>query len=122
MSDMRNLSEVEYLLKLAVEQNNSVTYDQINDILPQSIVSSDKIDELFVLLSKENINIIDCFDILMYLLKTNAFLFPFSSVTVFFLDVQQFHHLVSLLSPMDIVLLLNELHNAYDNIVDCFDV
>ncbi|MCK5093713.1 MAG: hypothetical protein KAR18_03230, partial [Spirochaetes bacterium] len=46
-------------MKLAVEQNNSITYDQINDILPQSIVSSDKIDELFVLLSKENINITD---------------------------------------------------------------
>ncbi len=62
MSDMRNLSEVEYLLKLAGEQNNSITYDQINDILPQSIVSSDKIDELFVLLSKENINISENLD------------------------------------------------------------
>ena len=43
-------------------------------------------------------------------------------MTVFFLDVQQFHQLVSHLAPLDIVLLLNELHNAYDNIVDCFDV
>ena len=59
LSDMKNLQEFQYLLKLAVEQNNSITYDQINDILPQSIVSSDKIDELFVLLSKENINITD---------------------------------------------------------------
>jgi RNA polymerase primary sigma factor len=56
---MRNLSEVEYLLKLAEEQNNTITYDQINEILPHSIVSSDKIDELFVLLSRENINITD---------------------------------------------------------------
>ena len=59
MSDMRHLSEVEFLFKLAVEQNNAITYDQINEILPHSIVSSDKIDELFVLLTKENINIVD---------------------------------------------------------------
>jgi len=56
---MKNLPEVEYLLKLAEQQNKTITYDQINDILPPHIVSSDKIDELFVLLSKENINIID---------------------------------------------------------------
>ena len=59
MSDMKNLPEVEYLLKLAVEQNSTITYDQINEILPYSIVSSDKIDELFVLLSKESISIVD---------------------------------------------------------------
>jgi RNA polymerase primary sigma factor len=56
---MKNLPEIEFLLKLAEGQNNSLTYDQLNDILPQNIISSDKIDELFVLLSKENINIID---------------------------------------------------------------
>ena len=59
VSDMKNLPEVEFLLKLAEEQNNSITYDQLNDILPPTIISSDKIDELFVLLSRENINIID---------------------------------------------------------------
>ena len=62
MSDMRHLSEVEFLLKLAEEQHNTITYDQINEILPHSIVSSDKIDELFVLLTKENINIVDSFE------------------------------------------------------------
>ena len=62
MSDMRHLSEVEFLFKLALEQNNAITYDQINEILPHSIVSSDKIDELFVLLTKENINIVDSFE------------------------------------------------------------
>jgi RNA polymerase primary sigma factor len=59
VSEMRHLSEVEFLLKLAEEQNNTITYDQINEILPHSIVSSDKIDELFVLLSKQKINITD---------------------------------------------------------------
>ncbi len=59
MSDLRNLPEISYLLKLAEEQNKTITYDQINDIIPEHIVSSEKIDELFVLLSKENITIVD---------------------------------------------------------------
>ena len=59
MSDMKNLPEVELLLKLALEQNGTITYDQINEFLPYAIVSSDKIDELFVLLSKEKVNIVD---------------------------------------------------------------
>jgi RNA polymerase primary sigma factor len=62
VSDMRHLSEIEFLLKLAEGQNNTITYDQINEILPHSIVSSDKIDELFVLLTKEKINIVDSFE------------------------------------------------------------
>ena len=59
MSDMKNLPEVELLLKLALEQNGTITYDQINEFLPYAIVSSDKIDELFVLLTKEKVNIVD---------------------------------------------------------------
>jgi len=59
VSDMKNLPEVEFLLKLALEQNGTITYDQINEFLPYAIVSSDKIDELFVLLSKEKVNIVD---------------------------------------------------------------
>ncbi|UCB45703.1 MAG: RNA polymerase sigma factor RpoD [Spirochaetota bacterium] len=59
MFDLKNLPEIEYLLKIAEGQNRTITYDQINEILPYSIVSSDKIDELFVLLSKESINIVD---------------------------------------------------------------
>ncbi|MFW6138967.1 MAG: RNA polymerase sigma factor RpoD [Spirochaetota bacterium] len=56
---MKNLPEVEKLLKVARNQNYSITYDQMNDILPQHLVSSDKIDELFVLLSRENISIVE---------------------------------------------------------------
>jgi RNA polymerase primary sigma factor len=56
---MKNMPEIEQLMRLAEEQNNIITYDQINDTLPHSIVSSDKIDELFAFLSKENINIVD---------------------------------------------------------------
>ena len=59
MSDMRNLPELEKLMRIAEEQNNSITYDQINETLPRSIVSSDKIDELFALLTRHNINVVD---------------------------------------------------------------
>lgn len=61
--EMRNLPEIEYILKLAAEQNNVITYDQINEMLPCSMVSSEKIDELFVILSNENINIVDKLDL-----------------------------------------------------------
>ncbi|MGQ9615690.1 MAG: RNA polymerase sigma factor RpoD [Spirochaetota bacterium] len=63
MFEMRNLPEIEYILKLAAEQNNVITYDQINEMLPCSMVSSEKIDELFVILSNENINIVDKLDL-----------------------------------------------------------
>ncbi len=63
MSDTNNLPGFDLLLKLAKEQNNTITYDQINDILPPSVVSSDKIDDIFVLLSKYNINIVDSIDL-----------------------------------------------------------
>jgi len=59
VSEIKELPEVTYLLKLAEEQNNTITYDQINNNLPHHIVSSDKIEELFELLSRENINIVD---------------------------------------------------------------
>ena len=59
MFEIRKLPEVGYLLRLAEEQKRAITYDQINDFLPNSLVTSDKIDELFVLLSRENINVVD---------------------------------------------------------------
>ena len=59
MSEINNLPGVSLLLKLAAEQKNTITYDQINELIPTSIVSSDKIDDIFVLLSKYNINIVD---------------------------------------------------------------
>ncbi len=64
MSDTNNnLPGIDLLLKLAKEQNNTITYDQINDLIPPSIVSSDKIDDIFVLLSRHNINIVDSIDL-----------------------------------------------------------
>ncbi len=59
MSDMKSQPEVQQLLKTASAQNNSITYDQINESLPVSLVSSEKIDEIFSLLIKNNINIVE---------------------------------------------------------------
>jgi len=56
---MKSLPEIQQLLIAASAQNNSITYDQINESLPISLVSSEKIDEIFSLLIKHNINIVD---------------------------------------------------------------
>jgi RNA polymerase primary sigma factor len=60
---MRNLPEVEQLLRTAADQQNVITYDQINESLPPTLISSGKIDELFILLSSENITIVDKLDV-----------------------------------------------------------
>ncbi len=59
MHDMRNLPEVVQMLKMAAGQHNIITYDQINENLPGTLIPAEKIDELFVLLARENINIVD---------------------------------------------------------------
>jgi len=59
LSDMKSLPEIQQLLKIASAQNNSITYDQINESLPVSLVSSEKIDDIFSLLIKHNINIVE---------------------------------------------------------------
>jgi len=59
LSDMKSQPEIQELLKTASAQNNSITYDQINESLPISLVSSEKIDEIFSLLSKHKINIVE---------------------------------------------------------------
>jgi len=56
---MKSQPEIQQLLKTASVQNNSITYDQINESLPISLVSSEKIDEIFSFLSKHNINIVE---------------------------------------------------------------
>ncbi len=56
---MQSQPEIQKLLKTASVQNNTITYDQINESLPVSLVSSEKIDEIFSLLSKHNITIVE---------------------------------------------------------------
>jgi RNA polymerase primary sigma factor len=43
---MKNLPEIGCLLKIAEEQNGTITYDQINAVLPYSIVSINIVDKL----------------------------------------------------------------------------
>ena len=58
MSEMQTEPAVEKLLEYA-KNKKSVTYDEINDMLPDDIVNSDKIEEVIALLEKNKVNIIE---------------------------------------------------------------
>ncbi len=51
-------THIEKLIAIG-KKNGRITYDQINEILPSDIVTSDKIEEIFVALGKEKIDIVD---------------------------------------------------------------
>ena len=57
----RNLAKiygVEQLLYVG-EEKGSLTYDEVNDLLPSDVVSSDQIDDIIMLCGAKNIDIID---------------------------------------------------------------
>ena len=56
MSELQNDPAVTKLLEYA-KAKKKITYDDVNDFLPDSIVNSDKIDEVFGLLEKNNITL-----------------------------------------------------------------
>jgi RNA polymerase primary sigma factor len=58
MSEMQTEPAVEKLLEYA-KNKKRVTYDEINDLLPDNIVNSDKIEEVIALLEKSKITIVD---------------------------------------------------------------
>ena len=58
MSEMQTEPAVEKLLEYA-KSKKSVTYDEINDLLPDNIVNSDKIEEVIALLEKNKISIVE---------------------------------------------------------------
>ncbi len=58
MSEMQTEPAVEKLLEYAKNKKN-ITYDEINDLLPDSIVNSDKIEEVIAILEKNKINIVE---------------------------------------------------------------
>ncbi len=58
MSDLENDSSVQKLLEYAKEKK-SVTYDEVNDFLPDSITNTDKIEEVMNLLEKNEIKLED---------------------------------------------------------------
>lgn len=58
MSEIQTDPAVTKLLDYA-KTKKSISYDEVNDLLPDSIVNSDKIDEVFALLEKNSINLED---------------------------------------------------------------
>ncbi len=58
MSDLENDSSVQKLLEYAKEKK-SITYDEVNDFLPDSITNTDKIEEVMNLLEKNKITLED---------------------------------------------------------------
>jgi RNA polymerase primary sigma factor len=58
MSEMQTEPAVEKLLEYA-KAKKSVTYDEINDMLPDNIVNSDKIEEVIAILEKNKVRIIE---------------------------------------------------------------
>ena len=58
MSEMQTEPAVEKLLEYAKNKKN-ITYDEMNDMLPDDIVNSDKIEEVIALLEKNKVTIIE---------------------------------------------------------------
>ncbi len=58
MSEIQTDPAVTKLLDYA-KTKKSISYDEVNDLLPDSIVNSDKIDEVFALLEKNSISLED---------------------------------------------------------------
>lgn len=52
------MPEVQKLINLG-KSGGEITYDEINDILPDKLTSSDKIDEILIILQEMGINIVD---------------------------------------------------------------
>jgi RNA polymerase primary sigma factor len=55
---LENVPEVKRLIDLG-KQNNEITYDEINDILPDKLLNSEKIDEIFILLNQLGIEVVE---------------------------------------------------------------
>ncbi len=57
-SELRNRKEVKVLIAIG-SQKGFLTYEEINDGLPQDIVETERIEEVLTILSEENIKVID---------------------------------------------------------------
>jgi RNA polymerase primary sigma factor len=58
MTKVANSDEVRKLISLG-EEKGFLTYDDVNDILPDDLVSSDQIDDIMTLFGEKNIDVID---------------------------------------------------------------
>ncbi|MCX7678035.1 MAG: RNA polymerase sigma factor RpoD [Spirochaetes bacterium] len=55
---LENIPEVKKLIELG-KSNGEVTYDEINEILPDKLLNSDKIDDIFILLNQLGIDVVE---------------------------------------------------------------
>jgi RNA polymerase primary sigma factor len=55
---LENIPEVKKLIQLG-KSNGEITYDEINDILPDKLLNSDKIDDIFILLNQLGIEVVE---------------------------------------------------------------
>jgi RNA polymerase primary sigma factor len=55
---LEKIAEVKRLILLA-KSNSEITYDEINDILPDKLLNSDKIDDIFILLNQLGIEVVE---------------------------------------------------------------
>jgi len=58
MKKFMNSDEIKKLISLG-EEKGFLTYDDVNDMLPSDIISSDELDDIIVLFGEKNIDIID---------------------------------------------------------------
>ncbi len=55
---LENIPEVKKLILLG-KSNGEITYDEINDVLPDKLLNSDKIDDIFILLNQLGIEVVE---------------------------------------------------------------
>ena len=58
MIEIVKMPEVQKLIKLG-KQGGEITYDEINEILPEKLTSSDNIDEILIILNEMGINVVE---------------------------------------------------------------
>ncbi|OPZ39016.1 MAG: RNA polymerase sigma factor RpoD [Spirochaetes bacterium ADurb.BinA120] len=55
---LENILEVKKLIQLG-KSNGEITYDEINEVLPDKLLNSDKIDDVFILLNQLGIEVVE---------------------------------------------------------------
>lgn len=58
MENLASLPEVQKIISIG-KANREVSYDEINEILPDKILNSEKIDDVFTLLHEMGIEIVE---------------------------------------------------------------
>ena len=61
MKNIKRMDELKKLIALGKEKGK-LTYEQVNDMLPEAVTSSEEIDQILMILGNENIEIVDSDD------------------------------------------------------------